>query len=339
MIQERYGVKKDKDDNKHLTLAELGMDKATFARLDRNGDGVLDAEELAGFVDRPADLELVLRLGTRKDTEKSIDTVAAKDHPLAEKFKVQHSFGHIDMGKARLHMLTSDASAMPDRFSGLAREQYLVQFRQVDKDNKGFIDAEQAKGNRTMRNLFKAAEREGDGKLTEKKLTAYLERLQELQNRATAACVTLEFSDQNRGLFDLLDTDRDGRLSVREMRNAVKLLEQLDREGKGHITKADIPRMYTMTIRQGAAAGTTNPQAAFFALYGGSYDSNAERPGRGPVWFQKMDRNRDGDVSRKEWLWSEDLFRKIDTDGDGLISVEEAEAYDRLMRKEGKGKP
>jgi hypothetical protein len=46
-----------------------------------------------------------------------------------------------------------------------------------------------------------------------------------------------------------------------------------------------------------------------------------------------MDRNRDGDVSRKEWLYSEELFRKIDTDGDGLISVEEAEAFDALMRR------
>ena len=60
----------------------------------------------------------------------------------------------------------------------------------------------------------------------------------------------------------------------------------------------------------------------------------AERPGRGPLWFQKMDRNRDGDVSRKEWLWSVELFRKIDTDGDGLISLAEAEAYDRLRRRQ-----
>ena len=337
MIQERYGLKKYKDDEKKLTRAELGLDEATFAKLDRNSDGVLDADELAGFVNRPADLELSVRLG-KKEAAKSIEASSNKGHALADKFQLKHGLGYIDLGKARVDILTSEGSDALDRFGGLAREQYLVQFRQIDTDNKGFINEEQAKKNRTLRTLFKAADRNGDGKLTEKKLIAYLEHLQEMQKRATAACVTLEFSDQNRGLFDLLDTDRDGRLSVREMRNAVKLLEQLDREGKGHITKADIPKMYKMTIRQGAAAGGQNPQAAFFALYGGGYESAAERPGRGPLWFQKMDRNRDGDVSRKEWLWSEELFRKIDTDGDGLISVEEAEAYDKLMRKEGQGK-
>jgi hypothetical protein len=45
-----------------------------------------------------------------------------------------------------------------------------------------------------------------------------------------------------------------------------------------------------------------------------------------------MDRNRDGDVSRKEWLGTDEEFRKIDTDGDGLISHEEAERYDKLRR-------
>ena len=52
----------------------------------------------------------------------------------------------------------------------------------------------------------------------------------------------------------------------------------------------------------------------------------------GPLWFRKLDRNRDGDVSRKEWMFSEEEFRRIDTDGDGLISVEEAERYDRARR-------
>ena len=53
-----------------------------------------------------------------------------------------------------------------------------------------------------------------------------------------------------------------------------------------------------------------------------------------PLWFRKMDRNADGDVSPKEWLGTEEDFQKIDTDGDGLISAEEAERYDELLKKQ-----
>jgi Ca2+-binding EF-hand superfamily protein len=42
------------------------------------------------------------------------------------------------------------------------------------------------------------------------------------------------------------------------------------------------------------------------------------------VWFRKMDRNRDGDVSRKEFLFAAEEFRRLDRDGDGLISAAEA---------------
>jgi hypothetical protein len=54
----------------------------------------------------------------------------------------------------------------------------------------------------------------------------------------------------------------------------------------------------------------------------------------GPRWFRKMDRNRDGDVSRREFLGTDEEFRGFDTDGDGLISVKEAERADKLLRKE-----
>ena len=134
---------------------------------------------------------------------------------------------------------------------------------------------------------------------TEKEVIAYLEHLQKLQTRAQAACVTLVVTDQSRGLFDLLDANRDGRLSVREMRGAVKLLGQLDRDGKGYLTKADVPRQLPADAapRPGGAGGLNGAGGLRGPV-------RRRRPGRcrsrtrqGPLWFRKMDRNRDGDVS------------------------------------------
>jgi hypothetical protein len=46
-----------------------------------------------------------------------------------------------------------------------------------------------------------------------------------------------------------------------------------------------------------------------------------------------MDSNGDGDISRREWLGEAADFDKLDTDGDGLISLAEAEAFDAARRK------
>ena len=44
----------------------------------------------------------------------------------------------------------------------------------------------------------------------------------------------------------------------------------------------------------------------------------------GPSWFRKMDRNHDGDVSRREFLGPRAQFDRLDRDRDGLISSDEA---------------
>jgi Ca2+-binding EF-hand superfamily protein len=47
----------------------------------------------------------------------------------------------------------------------------------------------------------------------------------------------------------------------------------------------------------------------------------------GPVWFTRMDRNDDGDLSRDEFLGSRAQFDEIDADGNGLIDATEAARY------------
>ena len=42
-------------------------------------------------------------------------------------------------------------------------------------------------------------------------------------------------------------------------------------------------------------------------------------------WFESLDRNADGDVSRLEFPGPLEFFDKLDTDGDGLLSKLEAE--------------
>src|SRR5207302_1142297 len=99
------------------------------------------------------------------------------------------------------------------------------------------------------------------------------------------------------------------------------------------------PRCSTATFRMGPAAGGDQSSIRYYArataLTGRARGRGQQppQPPRGPAWFVKMDRNGDGDVSRREFIGTDEQFKAIDTDGDGLISVEEAEAYDKKMRE------
>jgi Ca2+-binding EF-hand superfamily protein len=327
-----YGAPPENDEEKKLSRADLGLDEATFARLDVNKDGVLDAAELAGFVKRPPDVEMVVRVGSAAGME----LMTPKTSPLAGKAQIKSGLARLDLGRTRLDLVSS-SPYQADRFGGILRDQIVAQFKQADKQNKGYLEAKSVTGgNRFFAGLFKTMDRDGDGKLYESEVIAYFDQMAELQRRARLACVTLVLANQSRGLFDALDGDRDGRLSVREMRGAVKLLDQLDTDKKGFLLKTDLPRSYQITLRRGpASSGGLGGAAAFFDLYSStSAGDGLPELTAGPLWFRKMDRNRDGDVSRKEFLGTDEQFRQIDSDGDGLISVEEADRFDAAARKQ-----
>ncbi|RMG33325.1 MAG: hypothetical protein D6725_15970 [Planctomycetota bacterium] len=98
----------------------------------------------------------------------------------------------------------------------------------------------------------------------------------------------------------------------------------LDRDGDGRLRRSELSGKATVRIELG--------RPGLFADLAGmrQRDPATARPvvrdrSAGPVWFQRMDRNRDGDVSRGEFLGPLELFDTWDADGDGILTVAEAE--------------
>ncbi|HTU19443.1 MAG TPA: EF-hand domain-containing protein [Gemmataceae bacterium] len=332
----QYGRKGPKTPAKKLTRQDLGLDEASFKQLDMDEDGQLDREELARFAQRGPDLELRVRLGKKGDKEAAIEIIPSKErHSSLVKSIGPGADGTllVELGTVQIEFGHAESSSEP-QFAIRLRQAYLAQFRMADRDNNGYLDKNEAMQSRLYRNIFAMLDRDGDGKLFEKEVVAYLDRMKDLQESALRSCASLAIKDQGRGLFDMVDTNSDGRLSVRELRQMVKLVDQLDRDGDGCISRGEIPHKYRVDVRRGPAIGNQLAQRVVAVRRIGLNNQPALPDRAGPRWFQKMDRNHDGDVSRREFLGTDEAFRKIDHDGDGLISVEEAKRADDMFRKD-----
>lgn len=156
--------------------------------------------------------------------------------------------------------------------------------------------------------LFPYADRDGDGRLSLAELEGYL-RLVEAGMRAQ---VWARAADRGHNPFPFLDRDGDGRLSCREQLAATDLLG-------GKAERAGLPAQFEMSFGGPPVKS-----------WGGVAVPGAKRPhckvavASGPAWFQAMDRNGDGVVSRAEFLGPPALFRELDADGDGILSTAEA---------------
>jgi Ca2+-binding EF-hand superfamily protein len=320
------------DQNKHgrLSRADIGLEPALFDRLDTNHDGQLDAGELARFLERARDLEMTVRIGkaAAPPTSTGRSAPASSQNPFLTAVR--------QTGDAALLLTVGDTQIdlrcreLSRRFLGEQFRQFLLeQFQILDKDKKGYLVASDFADQRgsPLSQLFPLADRDGDGKLTEKELIAYLD----LQAAASGMSVVLTVGERGRGLFEFLDSNRDGHLGLRELRTAWSRLEPWDRNGDGLIDKQEIPFQVEITLGRNRPLGDA-PNPAVIEVSG---LPGAGRIPWGPLWFRKMDRNGDGDVSPREFLGTREDFRRIDTDGDGLIDPVEAERADAWFRKKG----
>lgn len=109
------------------------------------------------------------------------------------------------------------------------------------------------------------------------------------------------------GLFERLDQNHDAGLSVRELRNAWNVLRAASCTTGNHVDCERMPSLIMMIASRGYPAQITKPNPNKFE------------------WFHLMDRNSDGDISRREFTEATEYFTQLDRDHDDLISANEAE--------------
>lgn len=165
-----------------------------------------------------------------------------------------------------------------------------------------------------------------DKMVTRDEIFSFVERDQ----MATASRIEVTVKQDGKTLFGLLDANQDRRLSAREVRTGTSVLQKYDGTGDGVFAETELGTEYVLTFglgrselrRAGGSMQMMNPA--------GMRSGDAILPGTaglsGPEWFRRMDRNQDGDVSRREFLGTADHFRTIDSNADLLISADEADA-------------
>jgi Ca2+-binding EF-hand superfamily protein len=318
----------DKNDDGSLTAAESGFDSETFKRLDTNEDDRLSPEELDAWRTGPADIEATLSLSAKPaDCKVTIHTdeklLAARGFTLktmeSGRVMVRHGRQAIE--------LWAFAPVYQNGRGYQLKQNYLYLFQQLAQ-KKGYVDDTDFTGMNAVvyqqvRVLLEPADFNSDGRLTQAEFDRYFDLQQPFADLALSFMPAV----QTPTLFELLDKNKDGKLGVRELRTAWSRLRALEPPGSDEVvTRAAILPAVSIRLSRNMDRGFVAQQV----YYPNPYQVTV--PKDGPLWFRKMDRNGDGDVSRIEFLGTKAEFDAIDTDHDGLVSREEAEAWEKAMR-------
>lgn len=315
-VIKRYDANGDYD----LSREEVGFDKAVFDKLDTNKDGKLSATELEAWQSGEPDAVVTLTLANTQERCKAEVRLTGTGNGVVVPKQTTH-----DRIVLRVDQQTIDLAAVPT--PDYARNQanpygYLFPADKKYLTEKDLVGPQY----QFLRVAFEPADFDGDGKLTREEFDRYFA----LQQNTARLGLTVTHAVQVPNLFQLLDANGDGRLSVKELRTAFDRLQPLEPSGGKEITRAILQPSVTVrmgnTVYGAADTAISNIQSDMMG-YG-----SPKAPAAGPVWFRKMDRNGDGDISRAEFLGSREEFDKLDTNHDGLISLEEAEAFEAKAR-------
>jgi Ca2+-binding EF-hand superfamily protein len=300
-----------------------------FAQLDKNEDGRIRRDEFPALNDVPPHVVIAAEFGKRPGTgDGEHGTEEENGAPASRANQPRLKLIHIDpalagsgsqvveqpgrltiqVGSTLLTFYTNDTVASDD-FSARAK-QALDMF---DQNKDGYLEkSEVPESLQGQLGRFEAVDADDDGKAYPHEIEAFLAQ----QQAGLRAQIHAKATDSEDVLFAALDADHDERLDGRELQGAAQRLAALDKNGDGQVTPDELPEVLLIGLARGSLE---NADATFRPppVIARGPDSKA------PRWFAAMDANRDGGISRREFVGSAEKFTELDKDGNGLLEVGE----------------
>ena len=301
----------DRNEDGQLSPQEINEASQTLRRCDSNRDEVVDLMEVAS-----AGLRSVEEANDRKDRTRILWTLAElRQIPMLEAY-------------ASLAIRSLDRD-----HDGFFDEKDCNQLRTMDRDVEILVSFDRDSPD-VSKITAKLLNTDSNFSLKESTLLYGIELESQFQSLNFCA-VQASWSDQvsvgavsdGYPLLPELDPNDDGRLTIRELRNVGERILAYDRNQDGVLELDEVQAPIRICFGLGA---TVHQELASIRSRKTTSAAGNVVP---PAWFGTMDRNGDGDLTRSEFPGTDEQYESLDSDGDDLISAQEALSFDKMDRQ------